>query len=300
MNIDEFIDLHNKSGYKIKTIYGNYFKTGILKCYSWPFNYRISLNERLVKHLKWRYPISILSTKAARHNTYEFVLDTRDYNINSFPPKKRNDIRQSLRKFRFTRPDFNDILNVGFKINAQSLGRQNREDRILSNYKRWSSYIGLLYSHDDVILWGAYLAERMVGYLIVFKIDNKYSIHTAFIDRQLSGNASPMNGLIFSLVTQIIKEEGSVNISYGGYYFTPIPALNKFKKSMLFESKPASRVFIVNPILLLIFRLIVFFNIRVLKRRSIKNEFTRKIIRIYQGNRLLNKERSAIKLSAKH
>ncbi|HOW08719.1 MAG TPA: hypothetical protein PLX08_02850 [Bacteroidales bacterium] len=294
MDIDEFIELHNKSGYKIKTIHGNYFKAGILKCYSWPFNYRISLNDRLVKYLKWRYPISIICINAARKNTCEFVLKTEEYDINSFPAKKRNDIRQSLRNFRFARPDYNDILYAGFKINTQSLGRQNREDRILSNFKRWSSYIGLLYSHDDVILWGAYLAERMVGYLIVFKIDNRYSIHTAFIDRQLSGNASPMNGLIFSLVTQLIKEEGSVNISYGGYYFTPIPALNKYKKSMLFEASPASRAFIVNPILLFLFRFIVFFNIRVLKRRSIKNELTRKIIRIYQGNRLWNKERSAI------
>jgi hypothetical protein len=300
MKIDEFIELHNKSGYKIRTIHGNYFKTGILKCYSWPFNYRISMNDRIIKHLKWRYPITIICTEAAKKNTCEFVLKAETYDINRFPAKKRNDIRQSLKIYRFERPDLSDLLNTGFKINKQSLGRQNREDRILSDFKRWSNYIGLLYAHDDVIFWGAYLAEKMVGYLIVFKIDNRYSIHIAFIDRQLSGNASPMNGMIFSLVNQLIKDKGSVDISYGGYYFSPIPALNKFKKSMLFEAVPASRVFIVNPVLLFFFWMIISFNIKVLKRKSIKNELTRKIIRIYQGNRLSNKKRLPLKLAVKH
>jgi len=59
---------------------------------------------------------------------------------------------------------------------------------------------------------------------------------------------------------------------------------------MLFDRIPVSRVYLLHPLLVPFVRLLIFYNLRVLKRKSIASPFTRKLIRLYQGHRLYFRE----------
>jgi hypothetical protein len=198
MKIEEFISLYRISGHKIKTICGHYFQPKMWRCYSFPLNYKIPVNDKLVKSLKWKYLITTIYTDAVKKNTYEFILSTNNYDISNFPSKKRNDIRQSLNYYSFKRPSKEDMLHFGLEINKQALKNQHRKDKRLSNIKHWRNYIASVYAKDNIIVHGAYSGERMVGYLILFEVENKFTIYFALIDRQFIGNISPMNGMIYT------------------------------------------------------------------------------------------------------
>ena len=290
MKIEEFIDICRNSGHCIKNINGYYFRSVGWRNYSYPLDNKIPVDEQIVKMLKWKYLITIICTESPIRNSYEFVLKTDSYSIEKFSRKIRNRINKSLLACKFRRPSLMDMQSYGFAINIQTLQRQYRKDRSLTDIKLWNNYIESLYSRDDINILGAYYNGRMVGYLIASDIENKSSFLNAFIDRQDADITCPMNGLLYTMINQLIVENGSVNISYGLETFSPRTELDRFKSNMLFEKVPTSRVYIINPLLLLIIKLIIYFNINLLKRKRIKNPFVTKIIRLYQGYRILTRK----------
>ena len=112
----------------------------------------------------------------------------------------------------------------------------------------------------------------------------------AFIDRNDSHVTNAMNGLLFTLLNQIIEKSGSMKISYGIEPFTELPEMIRYMKNMLFEQSPVLRVFTINPLHLPFVRLIIFYNLYLMGRKSIISPFIRKLIRIYQGHRLYFRE----------
>jgi hypothetical protein len=134
----------------------------------------------------------------------------------------------------------------------------------------------------------------MVGYITVCKIAGNYYIIDPFYDKQASAS-SPIHGLIFTLINQLIEKNGSIKIYYGIDSFNPLPNLNKYKESMLFKRIPATRVYVVNPVLLPFLKLIIFFFITILKQKKIKNSLVQKMVRLIQGNRIIYKTNAEIK-----
>lgn len=287
MRKEEFIEIFQNCGLDIRKIYGYYFFHQDIKNYSFPPILKIPVNNYLVKSLRWKYLMSIVLTDGQKKNTYEFILNTTDYGLDKFARKTRNRIKKSLHNCSFKKPSLEDLLKFGLEINRQTIKRQFRKDKTLTNIKIWNKYISSIYSLNDIIIFGAYFDGRMVGYLVVYELEGKYIIYHAYIDRKDSETTSPMNGLIYVLINQIIKEKGSIIISYGLDSFTPLHELNRFKCNMLFEKKSVSRIYILNPVLTSLLGLVIIYNFKLLKRKNVRNSFTRKIIYLFQGNRLL-------------
>ncbi len=290
MNIDEYISLCRTWGYPIKRIHGYYFYPQKLRNYSFPHFRKIPVDDALVKYLKWRYLMSTLFIDAQRKNICEFILDRDNYDLDSFGRKTKNRIKKSLRNCTFKRPDLGDMLTAGLAINQQMVKRQSRKESLLTDSNLWKNYITSLYTNNVFFFMGAYYHDRMVGYMVVYKLENRYNIHHASIDREDSETTSPMCGLIFTMVNWLIQQEGRVSISYGLDTFAGLPELNRFKRNMLFNAIPSSRGYIINPLLMIFFRLIIFFNISVLRKKNIRNPITRMVVRFYQGKRLLDRE----------
>jgi hypothetical protein len=189
----------------------------------------------------------------------------------------------------FKRPSLEDLFQFGLRMNQQTLARQGRSDKILTNKHQWEKYITSFYSQENIYILGAYIAERMVGYITVCKIEGNYYIIDPFYDKE-AASSSPIHGIIFTLVNQLIEKNGSIKIYYGLDSFSPLPNLNKYKQSLLFKRVPATRVFVINPILMPFLKLIIFFCVCILKRKNIKNSFIRKIVSLVQGNRIIYKQ----------
>lgn len=290
MKIEKYISICRNCGQNIRTIGGNYFKSHLWKSYSYPLNSKIHLNDDLISSLRWKYLITTIFTESLKKNTVEFILNTSKYDIEMFSRKTRNRVNKSLHNCSFKRPPLEDLVNFGLNINRQTLDRQHRKDATLTNLKHWSKYIASLYAYDEIIILGAYYSGRMVGYIITADLEGDLNIIHAFIDRQDSEITSPMMGLIYTLCRQLIEINGSCRISYGLDSLDPEPELNRFKRNMLFKQIPSTRVYVLNPILLIVFRFIINYYLNVLKRRNIKNPLVRKIIKLYQGSRLIQHE----------
>lgn len=293
MTVNEFVSLYRDSGCYVITIGDHHFNQQGWVNYSFPNLVKIPVTQRLIKSIKWKYLISVLFTELRRKNTYEFILHTSDYSIERFAKKTRNRIRKSLQNCTFKRPDIEDMLTHGLAINRQTLKRQHKRDKSLTDAGLWNRYVTALFAQKNINMLGAYYAGRMVGYIVVTELEEKYIINHAFIDRNDSEITDPMNGLLYTMVSQLIEKDGSVKISYGLDSFEELHELNRFKNNMLFERIPVSRVYILHPVLLPLVKLIIFYNLHVLKRKSIKNSFTRKVIRLYQGHRMLFREGKA-------
>jgi len=290
MEVEELVSLYRNCGLNINSIGDYYFNQQGWVNYSFPNLVKISINDNLVKSIKWKYLISLLLTELRRKNTYEFILNTSDYSIDKFAKKIRNRIRKSLQNCTFKKPDLEDMQTFGLAINQQTLKRQHKKDKTLTSARLWNQYISTLYSQDRIIILGAYYAGKMVGYIMVLELMEKYIISHAFIDRIDSEITDPMNGLLYTMVNQLIEKNKSVKVSYGIDSFVELHELNRFKNNMLFDRVPVSRVYIINPLLLPFIKFIIFYNIHLLRRKSIQNTFTRKIIRLYQGHRLFFRE----------
>ncbi len=286
MNVQDYVSLYRNGGLDVTKIGDVHFTRQGWINYSFPNLVKIPIHENLIKSVKWKYLVSVLLTDLRRKNSYEYILNTSDYNIDKFAKKIRNRIRKSLQNCTFKRPDLEDLLSFGLAINQQTLKRQHKKDKTLTNAKCWSQYITTLYNQDGIDMLGAYFAGRMVGYIITAELEEKYIIMHAFIDRVDSEITDPMNGLLYRMVNQLIEKNSPVKISYGLDSIADLPELNRFKSNMLFDPIPVSRVYILNPLLLPFIKLAIFFNLHLLGKKNFKNPLARKIIRIYQGYRL--------------
>jgi len=298
MNVEEYIRIYRAGGHKIITLCSYYFQPRGLRNYSFPLDHEIMVTDKMINSLKWKYLITIICTKSLKKNAYEHLLQTDRYDLVGFDHKVRNRIKKSLQNCLFKRPSIEDMLDFGLKINRQTLKIQKRKDKPLTDIKLWNNYLQSLYAREDTEILGAYFNNRMVGYLVVLQIEGKYCLVNAFIDRKDSEVTCPMNGLIYTIVNHLIKKNRSINISYGLETFNnPRPELSRFKRQMLFKPVPATRVFVINPVVLIVFKLIILFNIKVLKQRRVTSPFTKKIIMLYQGHRILADELKRARLS---
>lgn len=288
MSLERIVNIYRNCGFTISQVNGYYFLNGGWINYSFPQLFDIPIQESLINSLKWKYTLSVIRTEARIKNTYEFILETNDYSLDHFPKKRRTNIRKSLKDCVFKRPSLEDLYHFGLQMNQQTLKRQNRRDKFLSNKSYWRKYISTFYFHDSVDMLGAYIENKMIGYLIVYKMNGVYNITHVFYDEKASAS-NPVPGLIYTLVNQLIEKNGTVKISYGLNSFRPLPSLNKYKEDMLFQRVPATRVYIINPVIKILLKLIVFYFVRILRKKNIKNPLIRNVVSLVQGNRIIEK-----------
>ncbi len=293
MNLQQLVKLYRDCGYKINKVRGYYFYSRWIRGEfyplntSFPENYQISIDKRLVNALKWRFLVSPVLINIQKKNLYEFELTTDNYELDRFDRKVRNRIRKSLQTCIFKRPTLEDLLSDGVLINLQTCERQFRKDNLLIDKKLWERYITSIYNNKEFIIWGAYFEDRLIGYLIIYELEGKFNLLQAFINRSNSSTTNPMCGLIYTAVNSLIRKYGQITISYGMHKYQAPNPLNRFKQNMLFEIVPLSRAYIINPVLLLFVKLLVFATIKVLHRKNVKYNWLRKILRLYQGHRRL-------------
>ena len=293
MELQELVKLHRNCGYKIHEVHGCYFYSRWIRgnLYplnsSFPDNYLISIDKSLVNALKWRFLVSPVLINAQKKDRYEFVLTTDQYELEQFDRKVRNRIKKSLQTCKFIRPSLEDLLRDGLVINQQSCKRQLRKDNLLTNKKLWDKYITSIYNSREFIIWGAYFEDRLVGYLIIYELEGKFNMLQAFINRNNSSFTNPMCGLIYTAVNSLINEHGKISISYGIHRESKPSSLTSFKKHMFFEARALSSAQIVNPVFLFFVKLVVFITIKLLHRKSIKYQWLKKALYLYQGHRRL-------------
>ncbi len=291
MKIEEFESINRSQGQNIKRV-GDYYFCGQRNTSfpfpvytAFPMNRIVSVDRRLTRALKWKFLISNVYLELPKKDIYEFMLTTDRYELDQFNGKLRANIRKSLRVFSFRKPSLEDLLSDGLAINQQTCERQSRTDENLTDYQKWAKYINSIHSNSGFTILGTYLEDKMVGYLIAYELEGKINLTEAFIDRNMASGISPMKGLLYVLINNLVKEHGTVTVSYGFHRFSRPTPLTSFKQNMHFQRFSFAKGFIVNPVLLLGLRISIFTMIKILKRKSFKQKWAKEFIRLYQGHR---------------
>ena len=293
MNIEEFDSINRPLGHTIKKVGDHYFSSQRdtsfpFPVYSaFPLNKRLNVDRRLTRAIKWKFLITQVLLDLPHNDIHEYLLTTNNYDLEQFSKNSRKSIRRSLKVFTFRKPSLEDLLNEGFTINKQTCERQSRTDENLIDYNKWSDFVEAIHDSSGYTILGAYKENLMVGYLVVYKLEGIFNTAGAFIDRNHSIGASPMKGLLYTMMNTLIEKCGTVTISYGFHRFSRPTSLTIFKETMLFQKHSYAKGYIVNPLLLLGLSLIIFVQISILKRRSFKKKWARESVRLYQGHRRL-------------
>jgi hypothetical protein len=249
----------------------------------------------LIRKLRWRSPVSPLLMEAPRKDMYEFVADIDDYCLDRFDKKARYTIRKSLNNCTFRRPTLEELVEEGLRINLQNLNRHEKQDRKLSNRRRWTERVRSMYHDRSFRILGAFYQGRMAGYLVILGVEGRFHILHAFIDRDDAGRAQPMTGLLFNLINQLVLENGRVKVSYGMHTFAGRSSLNNFKRGMRFTPVPMTRGYVVNPLVLLLLKGTIYFMVKVAHLKSVKHPHLGELVRLYQGHRQLVAVLSAVR-----
>ena len=284
MKLNEFLKIHHESGYSIRSIDGyNFLSRGLIN-YSFPQLGEIPITNRLVQLLKWRYLITIIKTNSGLKNNYEYIMSTESYDIDDFRKKTRTTIRKSLNSCEFRKPSLEELLNEGLQINRKTLKIQKRSDKFLTNPVLWENYISQFYHHNDSMVMGAFFNGKMIGYAIAYELEGKHYFHLQHIDRDFA-TYYPMSGLMYVIVNKLISKSGKIEISDGIESFNPMPSLNQFKTYMRFVRVPITRVYVIHPLLIAVFKPLIYFYVSVLGKRTVHNQWLRQIVTLYQGYR---------------
>lgn len=288
MKLEEWVQIHTDSGFEINKTNGHYFLYKNRINYSFPELVAVPVDRKLIRLLQWRYPVTVIKTAHRIRNTYEYILQTSDYSLETFRKKTRTTIRKSLNSCEFIKPPLDDLLKCGIRINRQTLRLQERNDKFLTDPVMWKKYIAFCYDHEDVEVTGAYFENKMIGYAIAYRLGDRHYFHLQHIDREY-GTYYPMSGLMFTLVNRLVERHGSVVISDGMESFNPIPSLNRFKRYMGFERVPVTRVYVLNPLIVLFIKPVICLYVGLMGKRNTHNNLMRRIINLYYGHRVLRR-----------
>jgi len=293
MKIEEFASLNRSWDKTIKRVGDYYFckqrDAGYpIAVYSaFPLNQKVKVDRQFIKELKRKFLITQILLDLPKKDIYEYVLTTDNYSLDQFNGNQRHRIRKCQKIFSFRNPSLEDLLQEGLAINRQTIERQSRTDSKLTDSKLWTRYVHSIYNDSRFTILGAYRENLMVAYLVVYNLEGKFNLVEAFIDRNQAKGASPMRGLLYTLINNLTGEYGKITISYGFHKFSRPTSLTRFKETMHFERFSYAKAYVVNPVLQVALGLLVFVLIKLLHRKTFKRKWTRATIKLYQGHRRL-------------
>jgi len=242
MTIEEFIMLYRQTGFCVEKVKEYHWLITGQVVYSFPTLRDVypRREELLACGKKYKKPV-LFKTTFQEKNTAEYIFRGSDYSLEKFDSKIRNQIRKGLKSCDIRRPSLKEMTNEGFRINRIVLSRHQREVAYLTDKEKWAHYVNVLLGDKDVHPVAAFQDGKMIAYMIVVKTENKYVIYHPFMDYNYSSSC-PVNAMLFTLINEVIRREGFIEISYGLESYRSMPGLERFKQHMLFIPVPATRM----------------------------------------------------------
>jgi hypothetical protein len=215
------------------------------------------------------------------------------YGLDQFDDEASWRIRTSLNNCEFRRPSLSDLARQGRKINRASKVNPAGSVHFLNTKKRWVKCVRSIYFHPGFNILGAFYEDEMVGYLITYLVEGKYHILQANALPDITGEAQPMAGLVYTRINDLIQEKGIVNISLGMSPFNGTSSHTAFVRQMLFKPVPYSQGYILNPLKVLMLKLRIMNLIRVKSVHRVSRKRTKKTVKLYQGYRTVKRHLKA-------
>lgn len=216
-----------------------------------PPHRRVSLDRVEANHLFRRGAAVIRYTcdPADGAPSFEFVCDDKDFGIHSLAADARRRVRRGLSSCAVRQIGFDLLANEGAAINRSVLERQGRSKKsFLAADEQWKAYISLCGTAANLKAFGAFVDGRLGAFALTVLVDGYcYLYHTHAHSAYLKH--SPMNALIFTITSEMLKDPQIACVSQGVEPFLTRPDLEHFKLAMGYRKRPIRRQILVNPVL---------------------------------------------------
>lgn len=167
-----------------------------------------------------------------------FVRDP-DYGIPHLAEKERRKTRRGLEHCRIREMSFSELSRLGMALNRDTLVRQGRDDRMLSDAKCWTRFCEAGAQVEGIQAWGAFVADELATYTVLFRVGDVVNmLHTMSSTKLMKYYSSP--ALTFAVTQTMIRTPGVRAVCSGPEGLSGSAGLDEYKQRMGYVKEPVS------------------------------------------------------------
>lgn len=156
-----------------------------------------------------------------------YVCRDRAYGIKSTHRGVRHNINDGLRECEVRKLSEEDLLNEGYRINLETMKRQNRFDPQFGDRPQWRRFVRALDDSPCVEAIGAFADGRLGSYAITCLEDGW--LHILHKMNELSNRHHPGHVLDYLLTRRLVEDKSIQAVSMGLAPLVPQPGLHDYK-----------------------------------------------------------------------
>ncbi len=252
MDADIFAEWLRRQGHLIyQTASSYWYDAGPRVLQAFPYHWLIKPEPHELRQLIYRHNILALrfSTPLEADEgmaSYHAVLEDPEYCLEKLRNQARNGVRRGLEKCRVERIPFDRLADEGWKLQQDTLDRQNR-NKSMTQYE-WHR---ICYSANDLPsfeAWGAIIGDDLAASIITCRIDDKYYVPYAQSRTDFLG-LHVNNALFYTACREMLVREGVSGIFFCLHSLDAPESVDEFKFRMGFTPKPVRQRITFHPIL---------------------------------------------------
>jgi hypothetical protein len=202
------------------------------------------LSELFTQHkaVALRYCVSPGRTQGCP--SYAIVFEGKGYDLERLGHRTRKNVRRGLRNCSVEPISFQRLVEEAWELRRDALDRQGR--RLNITYESWRKRYLSADGLAGFQAWGAWVQNRLAGYLVTFQMDDCVCI----IDQQSHRDFLELNvnNAITFLVSQQAAAQPGVNLLFYGLESLDAPArVSEFKFHMGYEARPVGQRIAFHP-----------------------------------------------------
>jgi hypothetical protein len=186
---------------------------------------------------------------AGARPSFQMVAQGRDYGLARLSASNRSKVSRGLRRFTIRTTTGAELANVGRDAFFETLERQGRLER--DSVSRWHRLLAAADRHPGVEIWSAWQDDTLAAYLIVFVVDDVCELYQGR-SRSRFLRDFPNNGLVFSVVEEMLVRRGMRLVTYGIESLERVDGVDAFKLGLGFERRPIGQRILFHPALRLV------------------------------------------------
>jgi hypothetical protein len=251
MEAEQFAQFFARQGYRtVKTKSSHWYEIHPFCWQSIPYHKVAEPSPAEIRQLFFKhFSLLIRFFSDSRHGTllgHLWVCDRRDYDFAVLDTNTRSKVRRGLKRNTVERVDFAFLAQAGWALILDTAGRQAR-NADFADQPAWARYCAAAAGIQDFEAWGAFLAGRLVSFLVSAKVDGYcYILHQASETAGLKDY--PNNALIYEFTRCKLNNPEVQLVSYGLEGIEEPPGLTSFKKWMAFYRIPVNQKILINPV----------------------------------------------------
>jgi hypothetical protein len=179
--------------------------------------------------------------------SHNYFVRDHNYNMNNLNTNCRRNVQKGLNCCQIRPMSFDELYRLGMPLNLDTLCRQGRSDRLISNPDQWKRLCRAGEELEQIEAWGAFVQGELGSYIITTRLGPVVSVlYSHSRTSLLASRSSP--ALYFSMIQTLMQRAGVEAVYNGAEWLTTSMGLDRFKQGMGFIAEPVVFVTQLRPL----------------------------------------------------